>query len=127
ELKLWGYDAARAGDTLELTLVWGALAAPRASYKYFIHIFNPADDVIVAQADAVPRAFTYPTDHWAAGEVVTDTVALHLAGVPPGVYQVAVGWYDPAAPDLARRPAFARDGAPQPGERVILPLTVTAP
>ncbi len=125
QLQLWGYAAEQTSAALELTLAWGALAAPRGDYKYFVHVFNPADDVIVTQADAMPRAFTYPTSQWAAGEVVTDTVTLSLAEVPPGQYGVAVGWYNPAAPDLARLPALDAQGAPLPLDRVLLPLTVS--
>ena len=124
QLTLWGYDTERAGAELRLTLVWGALAAPRGDYKYFVHVFDPADARIVAQADAMPRAFTYPTTQWAAGEVVTDTVTLDLAAVPAGAYQVAVGWYDPQAPDLARLPAYDAQGRRLAQDRVVLPLTV---
>jgi len=122
QLTLWGYDVERVGSELRLTLAWGALAKPRGDYKYFVHVFNPADEVIVAQADAAPRAFTYPTTLWVAGEVVTDTVMLDLSAAPPGDYRVAVGWYDPAAPDLARLPAFDAQGRRLGGDRVILPL-----
>lgn len=127
QLKLWGYDVDRAGARLTLNLVWGALTAPRGSYKYFVHVFSSADGAPVTQADAVPRAFTYPTSDWAAGEVVTDTVTLDLSGAPAGRYQVAVGWYDPAAPDLARLPARDAAGQPLADDRVVLPLTVEQP
>lgn len=124
ELKLWGYSAEQSGDALRLTLVWGALREPRGDYKYFVHLFNPADDFVAAQADAVPRGFTYPTNLWAAGEVVTDVVTLPLAVVPPGSYRLGVGWYDPRAPDLARLPATDASGQPLPADRAVLPLIV---
>ncbi len=126
KLKLWGYDTERADSELRLTLVWGALAEPRADYKFFVHLFNPADEFVVKQVDAMPRNFTYPTALWAAGEVVTDTITFSLADVPPGTYRLAVGWYDPASPEN-RLPAFDVQGQRLELDRVILPLTVTAP
>jgi hypothetical protein len=126
KLKLWGYDAERTDSELHLTIVWGALAEPKADYKFFVHLFNPADEFVVKQVDAMPRNFTYPTALWAAGEVVTDTITFSLADVPPGSYRLAVGWYDPASPEN-RLPAFDVQGQRLELDRVILPLTVTAP
>jgi len=126
QLKLWGYDSAQTDSELTLQLVWGALAEPRGDYKFFVHLFNPADESVPAQADAMPRNFTYPTSQWAQGEVVTDTVTLNLADVPPGQYHVAVGWYDPNRPE-ERLPAFNAQGQPLEMKRVILPLVVDHP
>jgi hypothetical protein len=126
QLKLWGYEAVQTNSELQLNLVWGALAEPRGDYKFFVHLFNPADESVPAQADTMPRNFTYPTSQWAQGEVVTDTVTLNLADVPPGTYSVAVGWYDPNHPEQ-RLPAFDAQGRPLALNRVILPLVVEQP
>jgi hypothetical protein len=126
-LKLWGYSAERADERLALTLVWGALAEPGADYKYFVHLFNRADESVPRQVDAVPLDFGYPTVLWLPGEVVPDTVVLPLDGLPPGAYGVAVGWYDPRSPALPRLPAFDASGQPVPNGRVVLPLEVTIP
>jgi len=125
KLKLWGYDAERTNAELKLTLVWGALAAPGADYKYFVHLYNSADDTIAAQVDAMPHNFTYPTTLWVADEVVTDTVTLPLTNLSPGTYRLAVGWYDPNS--LDRLPAFDAHGQPLDANRVILPLVVEVP
>ncbi len=125
-LKLWGYDAERIEHEVKLTLVWGALEAPGRDYKFFVHLFNPTDESVPAQVDAMPRNFTYPTGLWVKGEVVTDTVRLDLANVPAGEYRVAVGWYDPALPE-ARLPAFDAQGQPLDFNRVVLPLLVEVP
>lgn len=124
QLKLWGCDAERTESELRLTLVWSALARPRGDYKFFVHLFSKADGFVAAQADAAPRDFTYPTTLWAEGEVVTDTVRLNLAGLAPGDYGLAVGWYDPNTADLARLPAFNAQGQPLDDDRVIIPLEV---
>ncbi len=126
-LMLHGYNAQRQASDLRLALVWQALRAPGADYKFFVHLYDPADSAIVRQVDAVPLDFTYSTALWVEGEVVTDTVALPLAGVPAGAYNLAVGWYDPHAPKLDRLPAFDAGGQRLPEDRVILPLRVQIP
>jgi hypothetical protein len=112
-LRLRGYDLdRRARDALALTLWWQAQAPPARDYKRFVHLYDPATEQIVAQDDAMPRAWTYPTSWWQAGEVVSETVLLDLSAVPPGAYRLAVGWYDPATGD--------RLPTPDAGDRVLL-------
>jgi hypothetical protein len=125
-IKLWGYDSQQTPDALRLTLVWSALSAPGRDYKFFVHLLSPDDGRVVAQFDAIPRNFTYPTVIWLNGEVVSDNVQLPLLGVPTGAYQVAVGWYDPTHPKQ-RLPALDAQGQPLPGDRAVLPLTVRVP
>lgn len=124
QFKLVGYDVTQTESELRLTLVWQALAQPRGDYKYFVHLFDPADEGIVAQADAVPRRFTYPTTLWLKDEIVTESVTLALRDAPAGTYRLAVGWYDPATPDLPRLSAFDAQGQPLADGRVVLPVVV---
>jgi hypothetical protein len=124
QFKLVGYDFVQTESELRLTLVWQALAQPRGDYKYFVHFFDPATGSIATQFDAVPRSFTYPTTRWVKDEVVTEAVTLALGDVPPGRYQLAVGWYDPVTPDLARLPAFDAQGRLLEDGRVVLPVEV---
>jgi hypothetical protein len=119
QLKLWGY--AYAGG--KLTLTWSALAAPQRDYKFFVHVFSAADGQIATQVDAMPRQGTYPTSHWLAGEVVTDTVTLNLTHVPAGEYHLSVGWYD----ETGRLPAMDANGQPVADDQVILPETLYIP
>lgn len=96
-IRLPGYDLEPANDQIAVTLHWQALKAPGASYKVFLHLFDPTSEEIVAQRDSHPLDNSYPTMRWAAGEVVSDRLLLDMAEVPPGRYQLAVGWYDPAS------------------------------
>ncbi|MDW8067520.1 MAG: 6-pyruvoyl-tetrahydropterin synthase-related protein [Anaerolineae bacterium] len=122
EIRLAGYDLAREGERLHLTLYWQALTAPRGDYTRFIHLFDPTTGVPVAQNDSPPRGGKYPTSWWVAGEVVTETVALSLKGVPPGRYRLAVGLYDAT---VTRLPATGSDGHRIPDDRPVLPAEVT--
>jgi hypothetical protein len=134
EIRLLGYDVQREGDVVTLVLWWQAATSPAHDYKRFVHLYDPATEAIVAQDDAMPRAWTYPTTWWAEGEVVSETVELDVSGradvgdradagaVPPDEYRLGIGWYDPATSD--RLPAIDAAGQPQPLNRVTLDATV---
>ena len=121
EIRLLGYDVDRTKDQLRLTLYWQALTAPRGDYTRFVHLFDPATGALVTQNDSPPRGGKYPTSWWVAGEVVTETVALPLAGTPPGAYRLAVGLYDAT---VTRLPAVGPGGQPIPDNYPLLPLEV---
>jgi len=118
EILLLGYDLAREGEELRLELYWQALRQMEMDYKVFVHLFDPATETIVAQHDAMPRKGRYPTSRWVEGEVVSDSIVLSLAGVPPGHYRLAVGVYEPET--VERLPAVDATGLPVPDNRVVL-------
>ncbi len=115
-IRLWGYDLARSADSVDLRLVWGALADTDVDYTFFVHLFDPATEAIPAQVDTMPHAYLHPTSDWLPGEVVEDRITLPLVDVPPGDYRLAVGWY---AGDT-RLPVEGDEGG-----RVILPDRIT--
>ena len=88
-------------------------------YKIFVHVFDPAIQVPVAQDDAMPHRWAYPTTFWGPGEMVTDIIPISLKRVPAGIYGVAVGVYDPAT--LERLPVINEIGQPQSDSRLVLP------
>jgi len=118
EVLLLGYDLARDGEELRLELYWQALQQMAVDYKVFVHLFDPATETIVTQWDAMPREGRYPTSRWARGEVVSDSITLSLAEVPPGHYRLAVGVYAPET--MERLPAVDAAGNPVRDNRVIL-------
>ncbi|MCX8068691.1 MAG: 6-pyruvoyl-tetrahydropterin synthase-related protein [Anaerolineae bacterium] len=129
EIRLAGYDLAREGDRLALTLYWQALVSPRADYTRFVHLFDPTTGAPVVQSDTPPREGKYPTSWWVTGEVVSETVFLSLTEVPPGVYRLGVGWYEhrnPGTPEavILPLPALGPDGQRFPDDRAPLPTEV---
>lgn len=94
-IRLRGYDLQQSADTVSLTLYWQTLREMSRSYKVFLHLRDPASGDVVAQTDAVPRRWSYPTNRWVKGEVVRDTIELSLEGVAPDQYSLMLGWYDP--------------------------------
>ena len=95
DLRLLGYDLEKDAAAIHLTLHWQALRRMDVMYKFFVHLYDVESGALVAQADVVPRGWTYPNTWWEAEEVVSDKVVLSLEGVPAGTYSLAVGVYDP--------------------------------
>ncbi len=93
-LRLLGYDLHQEDDQVKITLHWQALQRMDVAYKFFVHVVDPESEQLVAQADVVPRNWTYPTTWWEAGEFVSDEITLSLEGVPSGVYSLYVGVYE---------------------------------
>ena len=65
------------------------------SYKFFVHLYDMQSGELVTQVDVMPYGYTYFTNWWESGEVVSDEVLMDLSEVSPGEYQLAVGVYDP--------------------------------
>lgn len=119
ELVLRGYDLKQSSGSLELTGYWQAQREMEASYKIFVHLVDPSTGEIVEQHDAVPRRWTYPTSRWQPGEVVDDSMVLSMGDVPPGHYELKIGFYDPASGE--RLPVYDDKGESYPDG--VLPLT----
>jgi hypothetical protein len=122
EFRLLGYDLRRESDTLRLTLHWQATDQPEVSYKVFVHLSDPVTGTVVAQNDAVPRDWTYPTTWWEEGEVVSDEIRLSIGDVPSGMYHLAVGMYDPDSGERLAVVDAAGERVPQ--ERRVLPAEI---
>lgn len=127
---LRGYNLSYpAPDSVAVTFYWEALGASRASVVRFVQLLDGTGQIVVRddgstiQVDSLPQANSYPTSQWAPAEIVSDTLLLSLAGVPPGAYELAVGFYPPTAAN-ARLPVTLPGGA-TPADRVLrLPLSV---
>ena len=88
----------------------------------FIHLLGP-EGLPVAQLDGPPCGGECPASSWLPGEVLLEDVRLQVpAGLPPGSYQLAVGWYD--AVNLQRLAALDANGQPVAGNLLILPIDV---
>lgn len=87
--------APSAGQAVTVTLRWSAAGPLDADYTVFVQLVDAAGE-IVAQGDSPPLAGAYPTSAWAAGEVFDDPHPLTLpAALPPGAYDLLVGFYHP--------------------------------
>lgn len=114
----WDTTLCPKKNEIRLTLWWQAVQTPARDYKRFVHLYDVDSGVVLAQDDAMPRDWTYPTGAWVAGEVVSETVTLTTEGIPPGEYRLGVGWYE--AETGTRLPAFDSQGERIPEDRVML-------
>ena len=99
QIDLLGYSLSDPrlvpGESLDLTLFWSPRGRPIRDYTVFIHLLD-SQGRIQGQADSPPRAGTYPTSVWDAGEVIADLHTISLRpNLPPGEYRLAIGLYDP--------------------------------
>ncbi|MBN1936426.1 MAG: hypothetical protein JW934_17300 [Anaerolineae bacterium] len=115
---LLGYDLEQTPEQLKLTLYWQAAQQMDIDYTVFVHLFDPATEIIARQADARPLNGLYPTNGWLPGEVVDDIIVLSLHDVPAGRYALAVGLYD--ARDWTRLPIIDAQGRTWPDGRLVL-------
>jgi 4-amino-4-deoxy-L-arabinose transferase-like glycosyltransferase len=96
ELRGWRLDGSpRPGSTLELTLMWHALARQNRDWTVFIHVLD-AREQIVAEDNRQPRSGAFPMTQWVAGDWVEDVHPLALpANLAPGTYHIHVGLFYP--------------------------------
>ncbi len=85
----------RPGETQPITLRWYTAETVPADYTVFLHLRDDTNQLI-AQADGPPLDGWYPTSWWQAGERVTDTHSFLVPDdIPPGIYHLVAGLYDP--------------------------------
>ena len=102
------------GQDLPLTLAWSAQEIPPGNYSSYVHLVD-AGGKSWARDDGPPLGEHYPTTAWRPGEIMRDRKRLSLPeDLPPGLYRLETGLYDPAAPGHSTDSAildFLRIGA----------------
>jgi len=84
------------GDSVEVTVVWQAQQQLETDYTAFAHLVDEAGQGWAGD-DHQPHDGLYPTSAWGTGEMVRDEFTLAVpADAPAGLYDVQVGWYNPA-------------------------------
>ncbi len=106
------------GEPFPVTLYWQRLEAIAEDYTVFVHL-RQADNNLLAQQDNPPRAGTYPTSAWRAGETILDRYTLNIpADAAPGTYTLTVGMYLPGSD--TRLPAYDGQGNLLPDGSLVL-------
>jgi hypothetical protein len=107
---------AHAGETVRLTLFWGATGRPPRDYTVFSHI-EDASGRILGQKDGQPDRGRLPTSRWRNGDIVADVYDLEVKpDAPPGTYDLLSGMYELAT---FQRLPVERQGQPV-SDRVVL-------
>ena len=118
EMRLLAYETNLDEANLALTLYWQGQQRMNTDYKVFVHFFDVETGQMVAQNDAMPRDWSYPTTFWPPGKLVDDEVTLPLDGLVNGRYTLAVGLYNPQTGE--RLPVVDSNGEPVPDNRPLL-------
>jgi hypothetical protein len=97
-----------AGDAMTVSVVWRSRTASLPPLTTFVHLVDQ-NDKIVAQTDSPARSGQYPTEVWAAGDVVPDSYNLMInKDMAPGTYTVKMGLYNPKT--VVRMPVVDQSG-----------------
>jgi hypothetical protein len=90
-----GAGTVMPGDTLQIELIWEALAAINGDYAVSVQLLGP-DGALSVAADRRPGNGFSPTNSWQPGESIVDRYSLAIpATSPPGAYELFVLVYDP--------------------------------
>ncbi|MBA2448814.1 MAG: DUF2079 domain-containing protein [Chloroflexi bacterium] len=104
-LRLTGYDLERRPSGLRLSPAWETIGRPGAWTR--VAELVGADGQSIARAEAAPLDPYLPPARWDRGQIVVDSIDLHLPpALPPGPYRVTLAWLDAAG-----RPIRLRDAA----------------
>jgi hypothetical protein len=79
----------------EVAYSWHCVQRPANNLRIFVHITDTAGRTVYQQ-DHWPQAGRSPTTRWSPGQDVAERYVVVLpAGLPPGKYQVQLGWMNP--------------------------------
>ncbi|MFZ0545950.1 MAG: hypothetical protein WAM60_10960, partial [Candidatus Promineifilaceae bacterium] len=103
--------AVSPGETISLAVQWQVVEPPGQNLTTFVHLGEQSSPPL-AQGDSPPLDGYYPTQLWAAGEVIDDAYHLTIPNdLPDGRYPLYLGFY---APENGERPPLTVDGVQQP-------------
>jgi hypothetical protein len=97
-LRLVGYNMNTAdlklGGRLTIGLYLQAEGSIQGNYQIFVHLID-SSGTLVAQADRIAGADSYPTSLWQPGNLILNRFEIEIPnGLAAGEYQVVVGLYD---------------------------------
>lgn len=123
QIALIGYNIDLRERTLNLELFFRAEAPIERNLKYFVHVYDPFNEDILVQHDAIPGAGGLPTLGWVPGMVIAEEITLDLTPLATGqAYNIGIGWYDEESG--ARLLATLPDGRQLPFNRAVLDFAI---
>lgn len=78
-------------DILHIETKWGITTALDDVYQPFTHLSTQADLQPIRQDD---RPISFPTRFWLPNEVITIHREVSISDLPPGDYQINMGWFN---------------------------------
>lgn len=124
QIALIGYDTpdkpVAAGQQLEVTAYWKALAPLEINYQVFVHMIDD-DGQPITQSDKLNPG-DFPTKWWPMDKYVLDTHRLQIPeNLDPGRYKLSLGLW--VASEGWRLPVLGPDGEAL-GDHYILPIDI---
>jgi hypothetical protein len=97
-IRAVGYNVDSRRNPIDTPLRFGlylkAEGSSSGNYQIFAHLVA-ADGTLIAQADHIAGADSYPTSLWRPGNLLYNRFEIQLpAGTPPGEYHIVAGLYD---------------------------------
>lgn len=112
-VELRGLDlavTAQAGRPVQIGTLWHALGPQDRDWTLFIHLAPPGKRYEIFSFDIQPQRGAWPASRWTAADWWEDTTIFSLpADLPPGPYEVRLGWFDER--DGTRMAVRSVDGA----------------
>lgn len=90
---LYHAEVTQVEHTLQVALDWGVTRPLNQDYQVLVHLIPVNETAPVAFGDGLPLGGRYPTSYWLPGEIIPDSHVISLENVPPGGYQIFVGFY----------------------------------
>lgn len=87
-------DYRPGAERMGVNFAWYTDGSARGDYIAFVHLYEDVNQPPAAQTDIRPGGGALPPGNWLPG-VLRDIIWVDMKDVPPGKYQVAVGFYDP--------------------------------
>ena len=86
---------AQVGQTLRVGTLWQALGPQDRPWTLFVHLAKPGDRYETFAVNVQPQNGAWPATRWTDGDWWEDSTMLDLPNdLPPGVYDVRMGWFD---------------------------------
>jgi hypothetical protein len=100
---------------------WRVITTPSPPLKVFVHLIPMEGEQPVAQNDGLGS----PPDTWRPGDLLIRWHLFELpADLPPGLYRLQVGWYNP---ETGERLPLVSDGATVADRLLLMSVEVTKP
>jgi hypothetical protein len=122
ELFLQDIIIEQDSDHLGINMSWLSLKEMIENYKIFVHLIDSDTGALVAQSDAMPVNWQYPTSLWWSGNWVKDTVSLELEGLPEGRYLLSIGVYAESTGE--RLEVVNSDGSKSMDRALLIPYSI---
>jgi hypothetical protein len=123
-VSLEGCRIERGATSIIVNLFWRTEQHMTPDYTVFVHVYDLATEIPVAQNDSQPRGGTLPTSYWWPGDLVVDRMEVPLTDVAEGYYGLAVGLYDLST---GERVPLESHGVAIKDSRYVLPVLASVP